>query len=191
MLNTITVLIFIFSAFISTTCYATPLERINNQSVIENEIQNEMSRLNYEKKLSESKKRPFQSIKNRENIIFIAANEGGQGKKNQKEQERKQQKERYKKEFKSLPIGVKKKIVKIINAYEIALNSPKFLFSQKVSEAKAQLNDFMLEYSDPKKVPLASQLILLSFVFDSSAIVEDDIGASEALRDMKEITGQL
>lgn len=49
-------------------------------------------------------------------------------------------------EFRSYPVGLRQRIVDVVGAYEAALESPNFVVPQKISEAKAKLNQVLVEF---------------------------------------------
>jgi hypothetical protein len=85
----------------------------------------------------------------------------------------------------------RKRIVKIVSAYEIALNTPKFLFSQKASEAHALVNDFLVDFPLEKNNLLRLHFMLMKVSFDITPTLNDASEAYKALNELKDITGQL
>lgn len=63
----------------------------------------------------------------------------------------------------------KREIVSALNAYEVAINSPRFLAASKLAEGKALVDDLFLRYSDRRDSVLFKKLSDLSTVGDVAA----------------------
>lgn len=96
-----------------------------------------------------------------------------------------------KRDFTGYPLDVRRNLVQAINSFDTAINSPKFLFSSKVSEAKAKLDDLYVQYPQLQETKFFNYMKLMYLAFKASALVGADIKASDYLSVAKEATGQL
>jgi len=97
-----------------------------------------------------------------------------------------------KKDFTSYSAEVRRNLIRTINAFDIAINSPKFLFSSKVSEAKAKLDDLYVQYPHLQETKFFSYLKDMYAVFNASARVGFLVRSTEQyLSVAKEVTGQI
>jgi hypothetical protein len=94
-------------------------------------------------------------------------------------------------DFNAYPLNVRRNLIGTINAFDIALKSPKFMFSSKVSEAKAKLDDLYVQYPEFQDTKFFEYMKLMYSKFQYSAFLGVDLDASTYLRVVKEATGQL
>ena len=84
------------------------------------------------------------------------------------------------KECESWPIKTRKDLISVLYAYDKALNSPKFLFGQKVSEAEEKYELFTIEHKSIIKKneclgKAVCKLVLIHFSFSASGITNSPV----------------
>lgn len=70
----------------------------------------------------------------------------------------------------------KKELVEVVSSFDIALNSPKMLFSSKLAEANGKLNSFLIDMPENfKETPIYSELHSVQF---SMNLIDIDVNSS-------------
>ena len=70
----------------------------------------------------------------------------------------------------------KKELVEVVSSFDIALNSPKMLFSSKLAEANGKLNSFFIDMPENfKETPIYSELHSVQF---SMNLIDIDVNSS-------------
>ena len=70
----------------------------------------------------------------------------------------------------------KKELVEVVSSFDIALNSPKMLFSSKLAEANGKLNSFFIDMPENfKETPLYSELNLMQ---SAMKFIDRDVNSS-------------
>ena len=70
----------------------------------------------------------------------------------------------------------KKELVEVVSSFDIALNSPKMLFSSKLAEANGKLNSFLIDMPENfKETPIYSELHSVQF---SMKLIDIDVNSS-------------
>lgn len=78
---------------------------------------------------------------------------------------------RIKAQFAQLSRTDQKAIINIIGKYDVAANSPKFLFASKAAEAKLDLNNFKIDHPELKDSDLVRMLDSIKSTADTEAIL--------------------
>ena len=70
----------------------------------------------------------------------------------------------------------KKELVEVVSSFDIALNSPRMLFSSKLAEANGKLNSFFIDMPENfKETPLYSELNLMQ---SAMKFIDRDVNSS-------------
>lgn len=89
-------------------------------------------------------------------------------------------------DYKALNKAQRKEVVKIISAFDIALNSPNMLFSSKLAEAKGDFNSFLIDMPDSfQNTELYNALRSLKFTMELLDISVDSTNVRRASNKIK------
>jgi hypothetical protein len=93
--------------------------------------------------------------------------------------------DKLKDEYKTLSKTEKKELIEVVSYFDVAMNSPRMLFSSKVSEAEREFNTFLVDMPDSfKSTSLYSELNFLKMtmqLIDASPSSGSSIGVNRAL----------